>query len=148
MKKCSRCGIEKSLSEFYLHKDCVDGHAGLCKSCKLKKNAEWRQNNQDHIKAWSKTSQKRHNLKHFFGITVEQYEELLIKQNGVCAICGGINPSGRMLHVDHDWSCCPSKRSCGKCIRGLLCSRCNTALGSFKDNSENLKKALKYLGEN
>ena len=145
-KQCNKCLEFKPLSEFYIHKETKDGLHGQCKSCKLQYGAIWREGNQEHIKAWTKITQKRNNLKHFFGITVDKYEAMLKNQGGVCAICEGINDDGRALHIDHDHSCCPGRQSCGKCIRGLLCSRCNTALGNLRDDPLLLEKALKYLG--
>lgn len=47
--------------------------------------------------------------------------------------------------VDHDHTCCPGKRSCGRCVRGLLCNRCNRALGQFGDDIETLRRAVAYL---
>jgi len=70
---------------------------------------------------------------------------MLEDQAGVCAICGLINENGRMLAVDHDHSCCPGDRSCGKCVRKLLCGDCNMGLGKFKDDVELLAKAISYL---
>jgi Recombination endonuclease VII len=70
------------------------------------------------------------------GITEEQYQDLLEAQGRACAMCR--EPFGdtrdTFPQIDHDHNCCepdPSgrARSCGECIRGLLCFRCNTALG-------------------
>jgi hypothetical protein len=77
------------------------------------------------------------------GITVADYRRMVEEQDGKCAICGEV-PKAR-LRVDHDHSCCPDKYSCGACIRGLLCSQCNAALGGFRDDIELLKAAVKYL---
>jgi hypothetical protein len=49
------------------------------------------------------------------------------------------------FHVDHDHACCPGTRSCGKCIRGMLCNRCNTGLGMFLDDPNRLRHAASYL---
>lgn len=77
-------------------------------------------------------------LQRKYGITLEQYNILLVKQNSNCAICG-INQANlsRALAVDH----C---HTTGK-IRGLLCSNCNTGLGLFDDNVGNLTAAIQYL---
>lgn len=81
----------------------------------------------------------RKRLKHYYNMTVKQYEEMNSAQNGVCKICKRVCPSGRKLSVDH---CHIS----GK-IRGLLCMKCNKGLGSFEDNMENMKIAIEYLEE-
>ena len=82
-----------------------------------------------------------------YGLTEEALAVMLAAQGGRCAICGTDEPGGRnsVWHVDHDHSCCPSARTCGKCIRGLLCNRCNTGLGMFRDNAEALRAAADYL---
>lgn len=69
-----------------------------------------------------------------YRMTPERWDEMLIAQNGRCAICAAPEPPDRRLAVDHDHACCPHpKRSCGKCIRGLLCTSCNNRLGIVED---------------
>jgi len=75
-----------------------------------------------------------------YGITAEQYNALVEKQHGACAICSLPCSSGRRLSVDHD------HRS-GK-IRGLLCVNCNQSIGKFKDNPALLDRAAAYLEKN
>lgn len=80
------------------------------------------------------------------GITPERYATMFVAQDGLCAICGNDEPrEDRVLSIDHDHSCCPGKLSCGKCVRGLLCSLCNPALGAFRDNKDYLTSAIEYL---
>jgi len=76
------------------------------------------------------------NLKEF-GLTIEDYDQMLLKQNGVCKICGKKCSSGRRLAVDH----C---HTTGK-VRGLLCGRCNQGIGHFQDDSGRLLIAAAYL---
>lgn len=77
-------------------------------------------------------------LRERFGISVDDYDEMLLKQHGVCAICGGYCASGRRLAVDH---CHETGR-----VRGLLCARCNIGLGFFdKDGGDLLLSAVEYL---
>lgn len=69
---------------------------------------------------------------------------MLEAQGGGCAICG-TPPNGRRLSVDHDHSCCPGVKTCGKCVGGLLCNRCNVGIGNLQDSPEILERALAYL---
>jgi hypothetical protein len=86
----------------------------------------------------------RSRLKHRYNMSLEEYNTLLIKQRGVCAICKepetSIDPRNkrkRILSVDHN-------HKSGK-VRGLLCILCNQAIGMFKENSNNFLNASKYL---
>jgi hypothetical protein len=83
------------------------------------------------------TSRYEVSSKRLYGLSPEGYLLLLAQQNGVCAICEMPCRSRRRLSVDHD-------HVTGK-IRGLLCTRCNMALGQFDDNSDHLAKAFCYL---
>jgi hypothetical protein len=76
---------------------------------------------------------------------LQDYEDMLRIQNGVCAICGGVNSNGENLSIDHDHNCCPTVKSCGSCIRGLLCGDCNRGIGLLKDSIENIRRAESYL---
>jgi hypothetical protein len=69
-----------------------------------------------------------------YGITLTQYETLLEKQGGGCAICGR---KEKCLCVDHD-------HATGR-VRGLLCGSCNNGLGRFKDDPKRLRRAANYL---
>ena len=80
-------------------------------------------------------SQRKSHLRIAFGISVEEYDALVHKQDGKCAICG-ITPKGN-LHVDHD-------HSTGK-IRGLLCNPCNSGIGLLGDDIVIMQAAIRYL---
>lgn len=69
-----------------------------------------------------------------YGITQEDYEQMLDAQSNQCAICGVYRAK---LAIDHD-------HKTGK-VRGLLCRKCNRGLGYFKDNAEGIQRALDYL---
>lgn len=56
---------------------------------------------------------------------------MLDEQDGLCVVCGGIGAT----EVDHDHSCCPTAKTCGDCVRGVLCRSCNTSLGKFDDDA-------------
>ena len=76
-----------------------------------------------------------------YGVTPEQYSAAL--ERG-CEICGD-HPE--TLAIDHDHKCCPSsrKRTCGQCVRGFLCRKCNTGIGMLRDSEELLSRAIEYL---
>ena len=106
---CYGCGVVKSIDEFYRCPDVASGYAVKCKDCK------------------EKGRRQRHLARHF-NMTQEQFDLMLFEQDGKCRICKepcrNRNPS-----VDHDHACCSGDRSCGQCVRGLLCPACNFAIG-------------------
>ena len=81
-----------------------------------------------------------------YGITEDEYQEMLKDQDYRCAICGTHQEDQKIrMSVDHDHKCCPGLYSCGKCLRGLLCRNCNLMLGVLKDEEEILQAAINYL---
>lgn len=145
MKPCTKCDEEKLDHEFYKNKLTPTGLSSWCKDCS---------------KEWSRTQvQTGESLKHSrnrrvkrFNIDEAQYEKMALEQDNRCAICGtdspGYRPSGNgnlTLGIDHDHTCCPGVGSCGKCIRALLCAKCNNGLGCFGDNIETMEKAIEYI---
>ena len=108
----------------------------------------WRSENPEKYRAQSRRSWEKNKVKKLaadrvrymrekYGITIEQYDSMYRAQNGACAVCDGVNLSGRRLAVDH----C---HRTGK-VRGLLCSMCNSAIGLAKERLDVLKKAVAYL---
>jgi hypothetical protein len=108
-----------------------------CDECRLASNKYRREKRQFDVDklGYDPRRFKRHN------ITKEIYDSLLNKYDGKCWICKEIKASV----IDHDHSCCTGVWSCGKCVRGVLCSNCNTAIGLLKDRKELLNEAKKYL---
>jgi hypothetical protein len=98
-----------------------------------------------------RTLKRADRLMRYFSMTVDQYDTMYAAQGGLCAICKAPETKqhrGRgvvqSLSVDHDHRCCPERsRSCGKCVRGLLCDRCN--LGRFPDDPSLLRAAADYF---
>jgi len=93
----------------------------------------------NNMKKWYKSesgilSKRKRNLARY-GITIDIYDSMLKNQNGVCKICG--KKDKRLLSVDHD-------HKTGK-VRGLLCNKCNFALGYADDNPERLRDMARYL---
>ena len=82
---------------------------------------------------YSKTLDHRHHgLKYNWGLGRDEFDAKLAAQGGGCAICGRVG-NKKALNVDHDHSCCPGSRSCGKCVRDILCNWCNVAEGYLAD---------------
>jgi Recombination endonuclease VII len=76
-----------------------------------------------------------------FHISIEDYDRMYEEQGGLCGICGKPGRGSewaaeegalRRLAVDHDRRCCPGSKSCGRCVRGLLCGSCNPKLGFYE----------------
>ena len=126
-RRCKFCGEVKPIEEFRKNKRIACGYDGKCKSCH---NA---------------TLRKRRLASHLakFGLTVLAYGALLERQNGRCAICGQVDGGGskyglrRRLAVDHD--------HVTGIVRGLLCAKCNSALGLFEHDRTILARAMAYL---
>ena len=139
-----------------------------CTKCRVPSDAPYLtfaicSRNADGLQNWCKHCQARHALKVNYGLTLGDWMELLASQHYACAICGVRDPAAddphyhdsdlitgdhtffSFLHVDHDHACCPGKKSCGECVRGLLCGRCNRALGLMDDDLERLRRAVTYL---
>lgn len=70
-------------------------------------------------------------------------KRLLQEQGGKCALCGS-SETGRW-HLDHDHRCCPGGRMCERCVRAVLCNRCNVSLGGFQDDPAMLRRAADYI---
>lgn len=93
---------------------------------------------------------RRYNLRRDYNMTPEEYDAILEEQGGVCFICEE-PPGEQRLSIDHDHRCCPTVRqrkgggTCGRCTRGLLCFRCNRALGGFGDDLARIERAAAYL---
>jgi hypothetical protein len=92
----------------------------------------------------NKHLQSSYNLARF-SLSLEDFVGMMESQGGGCAICGGANANGKALSVDHDHACCTGDRSCGECVRGLLCSSCNFAVGYMRDDPARLRAAATYI---
>jgi Recombination endonuclease VII len=72
-----------------------------------------------------------------YGLTQERFDQLLEAQGHACAMWHVQFEDGQLIFIDHDHACCSGeKRSCGACVRGLLCLKCNTALGYIEGMQE------------
>lgn len=80
-----------------------------------------------------------------YSLSEEDLAELLASQQGRCGICRTDDPGNRGWQIDHDHGCCPGVGSCGDCVRGLLCSKCNLFLGLADDKPQRLARAQEYL---
>jgi hypothetical protein len=128
-KQCRTCKSIKPLKEFKKHPQNKDGYGCHCLDCYRKKDRKIAKTN----RAFTR-----------YGITEEAYQEMFEKQNHLCAICGSpetstSNRSGgiKRLSIDHN-------HKTGE-VRGLLCHKCNSAIGLFEEDIERMKSAIDYL---
>jgi hypothetical protein len=137
MKVCSICGCNKPLFDFYKRPETKDGYRTDCKECFSKRSKKKWKNKTD---AERKQINKKNRLKHFYGLSIEEYNKMCEAQNNKCFICGEeAFYNDKPLYIDH----C---HATGK-IRKLLCQHCNSGLGMFKDSPELLLKAAEYVKE-
>ena len=129
-KDCLDCSVP--LSEGNMHPSLLRSQSYICKQCSTVRSTRWRLRNPDRLKV----SDRKQQLKSKYGISVEQYNDLLAMQEGVCALCRKEHKR-RPLNVDH---CHATGR-----IRGLLCDKCNLAIGLLDDNAELVLRVVRYL---
>jgi len=153
MKTCSKCKETKPFEGFYKDRTKADGCAGTCKGCRrtyarqyykdnLEKVAEYREKNYDRIQAFSRQYERSTR----YGLAEGAFVALLSSQGNGCAVCGTSTPGGKgSWHIDHDHSCCSGRKACGKCVRGVLCSGCNLAIGHAKERPETLRALARYI---
>ena len=112
----------------------TSGHAPPCMTAENMESRRAYRRNHPHLE--SPESKKKSNRKYrisSYGLTQEQFDQLLEAQDSACAMCHTPFKERQLVHVDHDHACCPEKnRSCGKCVRGLLCLTCNISLGHIE----------------
>lgn len=168
-KVCTKCKLEKPLSEFYKEVGHRDGRRSACKQCaklaehqywvnnpdkkKLKSNkysAAHRTKKREYDKHYSKTDKSKRtqlncHYKRNYDLTLGQVNEMFVKQKGCCAICGiHYSELHRRLDIDHN-------HITGN-VRGLLCHKCNVLMGMvLADSGEALDilcSAISYLKNN
>ena len=137
-KECTTCHIVKPISHFDADPRYKSGVRSQCRQCRY-----------DAMQRKSLDAQ----LRGRYGVDVEWYEAQLARQDGVCGICkkpesrrsrlkgkpGITSKSTTRLSVDHD-------HATGE-VRGLLCQRCNIAIGHLMDDIDYLKNAIAYIEE-
>lgn len=117
--RCYHCRKIKPYADFHKDSAAVNGVRGVCKLC------------------WNEET-RIVNLRRFYKLTFEQLDAMIASQNGQCASCG-VEVSRHIPHgyaVDHDHDCCPSHKTCGKCIRSILCKSCNYIEGHLRSASQ------------
>jgi len=142
MLRCSTCKLDKPLNAFNKHSTIKRGYQYNCKECANKVREEWR-NKGDNRKRDALAVDRSYMLK-TFGITFEDYLDMLAQQGNKCFICDidydeYIAKEKRRFAIDADHSVTPIK------VRSLLCHRCNTAIGLLDHSIERLEQAIAYL---
>jgi hypothetical protein len=135
-KRCGGCKEMLPAHAFSRNRRTSTGLSSWCRSCVQEKARNYRLSDPD---GW-----RENKLFVRYGITAEQYDALLAAHRGVCAVCERPNNQNdrrtgqhRRLHIDHD-------HATGK-VRGLLCAKCNSALGHADDSPERLRAMALYL---
>lgn len=125
-RECYTCGVYQPWENYQRANRGNWGHVGECKSCKNGRQRD------------------KHN-KYTYNLTKREYEGMLRRQGNQCDACGGEFGSRRDICVDHDHNCCPGERSCGECVRALLCQDCNISLGRMKECPKRIRALASYV---
>jgi len=144
-KICKDCEKELSVHAFPEAPGNQDGYATRCRGCARlireenkeelnRQNREWKQSKRG--KVLCRDARRRYHLKHLYGLSVKQHEQMYVDQEGRCMICCETVLYDE-IHTDHD-------HKTGE-VRGLLCQRCNHMLGGARDNPSILRAAVEYL---
>lgn len=135
-RKCAVCKQYKLRKYYYNCSAKLDGISYRCKYCDDLARAMWAKNNPEK----ARESSKFRSIKNRFGLTKEQYNKMLVKQNYKCKICLTDNPktyNNISFCIDH---CHKTNK-----VRSLLCSRCNRCLGFLKEDIQLLKNMIQYI---
>lgn len=130
-KVCRTCGEEKLIYKFPLRTDkkATRPHCKKCLNARANKSLA------------GYNARKKYDIAKKYGLSVKDFDEMLLRQQGLCAICRKTSKiDNRRLYVDH----C---HFTGK-VRGLLCNTCNAGLGQFSDDLGLLEAAVDYLRKN
>ena len=131
-KTCNCCKELKPITDFKYHaRKKFGGYEAQCRECLNEKaRIRWR-------KRKSPENSRVQHLWNRYQMRPHEYDELHEQQNGVCAICGGVQTYNRRLAVDH----CHTTGL----IRGLLCDGCNVGIGGLGESVQTLTNAIAYL---
>lgn len=164
-KLCRKCKVVKPNDQFKADRRYGEGISSYCKQCHQAATVAWQKANPDRVKAARRkryaenkdaiNAERKENyntdvawaraLPYRYGITADQYKQILAQQGG-CAICGRSQDySSRRFSVDHDHRCCPGSKTCGQCVRGILCHSCNVAVNAVEKIDDWAGKAEIYL---
>lgn len=136
-KICSSCGVEKPHSEFYKQKDKKDGLRSNCKTC-ISEKSKQRWSSDSNFRKRGNMRSRKHALMKNYGLTMDDFFNLVEEQGGKCAICQIDLPHTKPV-VDH----C---HVTGK-VRGILCHKCNSGIGMLNDDARTIERALKYISQ-
>lgn len=139
MKMCTVCKVAKPFEDFY------DGYKAKkqrdvtnkkyphsrCKECDHARVRVYHKDNKAKVTKRQLISHRRR----LYGLNEEEYNNMILSQNNLCAICN--KPSNKTLHIDHD-------HVTGR-VRGLLCSNCNLGIGLLEEDLIILNRAIEYL---
>lgn len=156
LTRCNKCGEDQNDDGFYWRgaerknqrrqpcKQCISDQGTIYRNSdranwnKITRRSYYKHREQSRVRSRAKTLLKE------YGITVPQYEAMVAAQDGRCAICRKLETVTdprygqiRLLAVDH----CHITGG----VRGLLCSRCNMALGMFGDDLDRIMAVAAYL---
>lgn len=144
VKACYQCKETKPLDKFSKskHGKYVGGVRTQCKACQSAEGKIYRALKKESDPDYS----RRQHFRLRFKMSLKELHEIFVAVSFRCEACGihQNDTHNNALSLDHDHACCPGEYTCGECVRGVLCTKCNVAYGALGDSVENVEKLYEY----
>lgn len=148
MKTCTKCLEVKPLDSFHRRRDAADGMSPQCKDCRKERQRAYRKSHYEEMRAYEKArnatpkqklAQRNSILKRKYGISKQDFDNRFEAQGKACLICKSTDKRPSNYCVDHNHVTLE--------VRGIVCRKCNTAMGQMNDDPLLLRAAARYLEE-
>ena len=145
MKECTKCLDMKPEDQFNWRVKDIK-RANQCKACHSAYRKQHYQDNKtkylEKAHTWNRKNLTRElRCRYNYNLTPEQVYALSDVYDGKCWICKEVS----WTDIDHDHSCCNRYGSCGQCVRGLLCNKCNSMIAKAQDRIDVMLEGIEYL---
>lgn len=140
-RACTRCEKTKPIAEF--NRTRAGRARSTCRPCQSDEYRDYVARNREKVSA-AKRAQK---YRWRFNMEIADVEARFAAAGDSCEVCGIHRDAthNQTLVLDHDHNCCPGEQTCGRCVRGVLCTKCNVGLGALDDDPLRVIALMDYI---